>query len=163
MQDYRKLTIVLTLKDRAPFTYRWMQYMNDMRCPYRILIADGGKDSAIEQHLRNHENYPQLDYDYIRYPYDATIEDYYKKFENVISRVKSEFLLLADNDDFYLLDRIPDILAFLDAQKDYVGARGRLVRLTLFGEDGLSVGVTRGARYFAMSQEALSIESASPF
>ena len=108
MQDCLKLTIVLTLKDRAPFTYRWMQYMNDMQCSYKILIADGGEDSAIEQHLRNHENYPHLDYEYIRYPYDATIDDYCKKFENVISRVESEYLLLADNYYFYLLERVPD-------------------------------------------------------
>src|SRR5262245_43538562 len=125
MPGCRDLTIVLTLKDRIPFTYRWMQYMHDMRCPYKILIADGGEDSAIEQHLRKHENYPYLDYDYIRYPYDATIEDYFKKLESVISRVESEYLLLADNDDFYLLECIPDILAFLDAQKDYVGAKGQ--------------------------------------
>ena len=36
-----KLTIALTLKGREEFTYRWMEYMNEMRCPYKILIADG--------------------------------------------------------------------------------------------------------------------------
>jgi glycosyltransferase domain-containing protein len=137
--------------------------MNDMRCPYRILIADGGEDSAIEQHLRNHENYSHIDYEYIRYPYDATIEGYYRKLENVISRVESEYLLLADNDDFYLLERIPDILAFLDTQKDYVGARGQLVDLFLFDKAGSSKGLTSGLRYLAVSNEAPSIESASPF
>jgi len=137
--------------------------MNDMRCPYRIFIADGGEDSVIEQHLRNHENYPHLDYEYIRYPYDATIEDYYIKFENIISRVESEYLLLADNDDFYLLDRIPEILAFLDTHKDYVGARGKLVNLTLFDRLGLSDGLTSGVRYEAVENDALSIESVSSY
>lgn len=163
MQDCLKLTIVLTLKDRAPFTYRWMRYMYDMRCSYRILIADGGEDSTIEQHLRNHGNYPHLTYEYVRYPYDATIEDYYIKLENVISRVESEYLLLADNDDFYLLERIPDILAFLDTQREYVGARGQLVNLNLFDKAGLSNDLTSGVRYFAVSNEAPSIESASLF
>lgn len=158
-----KLTIVLTLKDRTPFTYRWMQYMNDMRCPYKILIADGGEDSAIEQHLRNHENYPHLDYEYIRYPYDATIEDYLWKFENVKSRVVSEYLLNADNDDFYLLERIPEILEFLDAHKDYVGARGQLVNLTLFDKAGLPNCQCSGVRYVAVANDAPSIESVSPY
>jgi len=158
-----KLTIILTLKDRAPFTYRWMRYMNDMRCPCRILIADGGEDSAIEQHLRNHENYRHLDYEYIRYPYDATIEDYYMKCENVISRVESEYLLRADNDDFYLLDRIPEILAFLDMHKNYVGARGELVNLTLFDRAGLSSHVTLGTRYLAVADEVPSIENTCPY
>ena len=138
-----------------------MRYMNDMRCPYTILIADGGEDSVIEQHLRNHENYPHLDYKYIRYPYDATIEDFYKKYENIISRVESEYLLLADNDDFYLLDRIPELLAFLDAHKDYVGARGKLVDLTLYDRAGVSNGIITGVRYVAVANDALSIESVS--
>ena len=43
-----QLTIVLTLKDRAPFSDRWMHYMDDARCPYPILIADGGTDQAVE-------------------------------------------------------------------------------------------------------------------
>jgi len=158
-----KLTIILTLKDRAAFTYRWMRYMDDMRCPYKILIADGGKDSAIEQHLRNYGNYPNLDYEYIRYPYDVTIEDYLRKLENVISKVNSEYLLNADNDDFYLLERIPDILAFLDTNKDYVGARGWLVNLTVFDKAGLSTSQCCGVRYLAIENDALSLESASPY
>jgi glycosyltransferase domain-containing protein len=153
-----KLTIILTLKDRVQFTYRWMHYMNDMRCPYRILIADGGKDKEIEQNLCNHENYPYLDYEYIRYPYDATIEDYFRKLENVISHVDSEYLLNADNDDFYLLDRIPYIMAFLDEHEGYVGARGRLVNLTLFDQSGLSNDLTHGVKYKAVENAALSIE-----
>ena len=163
MQDCYDLTIVLTIKDRVPFTYRWMQYMNDIECPYKILIADGGADSAIEQHLRNHGiNYPYLNCEYVRYPYDATHEDYYKKFENILSLVESEYLLLADNDDFYLLERIPEILAFLDAHNDYVGARGQLVNLTLFSKTGVS-SETRSSRYAAVSRNAVSIDCASPF
>jgi glycosyltransferase domain-containing protein len=158
-----KVTIVLTLKGRTPFTYRWLRYMNEMYCPYKILIADGGEDHAIEQYLGAHENYPHLDYEYIRYPYDRTIDDYYRKFENVISRVESDYLLLADNDDFYLLERIPDILTFLDTHQDYVGARGRLVDLALFDRAGLSNGLTVGVRYAAVENDALSIESTSLF
>lgn len=161
MDGCQALTIVLTLKDRSPFTYRWMRYMDDMRCPYRILIADGGNDTAIEQHLRNPENYPHINYEYIRYPYDATIEDYYGKLENAISRVGSEYLLLADNDDFYLLERIPEILAFLVTHRDYVGARGSVVDLTLFDRTGLSAGPS-GVRYIALSNEAASIDGGSP-
>lgn len=163
MQISDKVTIVLTLKDRVPFTYRWMRYMNDMHCPYKILIADGGEDRAIEQHLKANENYPYLNYEYIRYPYDSTLDDYYKKFVNVISRVKTEYLLFADNDDFFLLDGIPDILIFLDAHRDYEGARGQLVNLTLYDKRGSSKGLTMGIKYKAIQDSALSIEYGSLF
>ncbi|MHB8130625.1 MAG: TIGR00180 family glycosyltransferase [Mobilitalea sp.] len=163
MNNKTKLTIVLTLKDRAEFTYRWMKYMDDITCPHRIFIADGGKDIGVEQHLRNHKNYPNLNYEYIRYPYDAKIVDYYMKFKDVISRVESEYLLLADNDDFYLLEHIPDILSFLDTHKDYAGARGKLVNFTLFDRQGRSNGITVGKRYLAILNDALSIEKSCSY
>ena len=53
-----ELTIILTLKDRVSFTYRWMEYMNDLSCPYKILIADGGIDKEVENHLLDKNNYP---------------------------------------------------------------------------------------------------------
>ncbi len=162
MEKHSDLTIILTLKDRIPFTYRWMRYMNDMKCPYKILIADGGEDKSIEEHLLNPCNYPALDYEYIRYPYDNTIEDYYKKFVNVVSRVQTKYLLLADNDDFYLLDLIPEILEFLDTNKDYVGCRGQTVDLTLFSRLGKSNGLVKGDQYQAVVNEALSIENDCP-
>ena len=38
------LTILLTLKDRAPFTRRWLTYAAAAELPYRILVADGSSD-----------------------------------------------------------------------------------------------------------------------
>ena len=153
-----KLTIVLTIKDRVAFTYRWMQYMNDLRCPYRILIADGGKDKEVESHLRYYPHYPNLDFEYIRYPFDAVIEDYLVKLENVISRVDTEYILLADDDDFYLLERISEMTAFLDEHKDYVGVRGEQVALTVFDKAGSPTKLPQGEHYLAVSHVVPSIE-----
>ena len=99
-----ELTIILTLKDRVSFSYRWMEYMNDLSCPYKILVADGGEDKNIENHLKDINNYPNLDYSYIRFPADNTLSDFYRKFVSVINSVKTPYLLFADNDDFFLLD-----------------------------------------------------------
>ena len=101
------LTIVLTLKDRAPFTYRWMRYMDDVRCPYPILIADGGEDAAAESRLRQPGNYPNLTYTYLRYPFDEDYGTYYRKLADVITRVATPYLLFADNDDFFFLEHVP--------------------------------------------------------
>ena len=154
-----KLTIVLNLKDRSPFTYRWIRYMNDMRCPYKILIADGGKDEAVEADLRRPENYPHLNYEYIRYPYDSTLDVFLAKLESITSRVQTEYLLQADNDDFYLLERIPELLEFLDRHPDHVGARGQLVNFEVFDAAGQRNGLTEGSRYKAIGNDAPSIDS----
>jgi len=152
------LTITLTLKGREPFTYRWMQYMNEMHCPYKILIADGGDDSSLEEHLLKTGNYPNLDYEYIRYPYDISLDVFYRKLENVISRVQTDYILQADNDDFYLLARIPQLIAFLNDNQDYVAARGQLVNFELFNSLGSSKGQVSGKYYKAICNDALSLD-----
>ena len=98
------LTVVLTLWDRSSYTYRWMEWMNQQRFPYKILIADGGSDKEIERYLSDYSNYPELDYEYIRYPFDSSVDLYFKKLADVSSKVKSKFVIIADNDDFILLE-----------------------------------------------------------
>lgn len=111
------LTVVLTLKDRASFTYRWMRWMEVQRFPYKILIADGGADREIERHLLDRNNYPSLDYEYIRYPYDGNLQLYMDKLADVSDRVRTEFVLSADNDDLILLGPLEENLRQIRGQK----------------------------------------------
>lgn len=147
----KQLTIVLTLKDRTPFTYRWMKYMNDIICPYPILIADGGEDRLIEAHLENIENYPNLNYTYIRYPYDIDLGAFYKKFVDVINRVETPYLLFADNDDFYLLDNIMSFINFLDENLDFVSCGGQNISLRLLTDKNEIVNNPNAKKYMATS------------
>lgn len=158
----KQLTITLTIKGREEFTHRWMEYMNAMHCPYKILIADGGDSLEIEAYLRNFTNYPNLDYEYIRYPFDAKLDDFYHKLEDVISRVKTEYILQADNDDFYLLDRIPELIVFLDEHVDYVAARGQLVNFEVFDKKGNTKAQVQGKYYRAYAVYAPSIDNDCP-
>ena len=158
-----KLTIVLTLKDRIEFTYRWMKYMNDVKCPYKILIADGGKSLEIEKHLKNANNYPNLLYDYIRYPVDENLDLFYKKLANVSSLVVTEYVLWADNDDFFLLDHVEEMIQFLDFNTDYVGARGSTIDFEIFDEMCNSDNVVQGKSYFATELISPSIEQNSSY
>ena len=133
--------------------------MNDVCCPHRILIADGGKDRDIEEDLRDHGNYENLDYEYIRYPYDSCLEDYYKKLDDAISQVQTPYILLADNDDFYLLDRVSEILDALDNDKDIVGARGRHVNFTVYDVNQQENNNVNGTHYLAITNEGPSIDA----
>lgn len=156
------LTITLTLKGRDDFTYRWMDYMNEMCCPCKILIADGGASPELEEHLRNSNNYKNINYDYIRFPFDANTNMFYLKLENVISRVNTDYILQADNDDFYLLHRIPELIEFLDTNPDYVAARGQLVNFEVYGTNGNTRMQVRGCRYSATAVYAPSVDSDLP-
>jgi len=47
------LTFLLTIKDRQKFTFRWIEYANKISFPFKVLIADGGKDHNVENKLSN--------------------------------------------------------------------------------------------------------------
>jgi glycosyltransferase domain-containing protein len=118
------LTIILLLKDQANFTWRWFKYQNDTFFPFKILVADGGKDESVEQILKDESKYPNLNYEYIRYPHDKDIATFFKKVSDAISRVKTKYVLMASNDDFYIVEALKKSVEFLNENKDYVVSRG---------------------------------------
>ena len=126
MTDYSKyLTIVLVLKDRAPFTWRWMNYYNKVELPYKVLIADGGKDMSVEK-LADKSLFPNIDYEYIRYPYDKDIPTFLNKLRNVTSLIKTEYAILVDNDDIHLVEPLGKAVEFLEQNDDYMATKGEI-------------------------------------
>lgn len=126
MTDYSKyLTIVLVLKDRASFTWRWMNYYNKVGLPYKVLIADGGKDKSVEK-LADKSFFPNIDYEYIRYPYDKDIPTFLAKLRDVTSRVKTKYAILVDNDDIHLVRPLGEAVEFLEQNDDYIATKGEI-------------------------------------
>ncbi|MGZ5073904.1 MAG: TIGR00180 family glycosyltransferase, partial [Usitatibacter sp.] len=119
------LTIVLTLKDRAAFTMRWLEYAERMALPFKVLIADGGRDESVPRALAERSRFPNVDYEYVRYPYDATYADYYAKTSDAISRVRTPYVALADNDDLFIVEGLRKAVEFLAANPDYVACGGQ--------------------------------------
>ena len=125
--DYdHKLTIVLLLKGRIQFTQRWMSYAEKIQLPFKVLIADGSSDDKAKDLLSDKGVFPNVDYEYLRYPYDETLPHYYAKVVDVLSRVTTPYVALACNDDFYVISGIRKALAFLESNSDYVSARGEI-------------------------------------
>src|SRR5712692_10550063 len=120
-----ELTILLTLKDRALFTFRWMSYVNSINFPFKVLIADGGKNEAVPKVLSNRANFPNIDYEYIRYPYDQTYAEYYSKVVDALSRIKTPFVVMADNDDFFIVNGLRRAVQFLSSHPEYIACGGQ--------------------------------------
>lgn len=119
------LTVILVIKDRPNYTSRWMDHANKTQFPFKILIADGGKDLSVETHLKDQGNYPNLNYTYLRYPYDASIKDYLCKISAALYQVTTPYVILADDDDFWNVEGIRASIQFLEAHADYATCRGR--------------------------------------
>jgi len=118
------LTIVLPLKDKTYFTYRWMKYAEENYADYKIIIADGGNDEDVEKCLSSLNNYKKIDYQYYRYPYDSNYIQFFSKISDAINKVDTEYCILADNDDFFIKAGIDQSISFLKINKDYSCCRG---------------------------------------
>jgi glycosyltransferase domain-containing protein len=117
------LTILLAVKDRVPFTRRWLAYAR-VNLPFRVLIADGGSDDSVSRMLAE-SAFSDIDVEYVRYPFDATYADYYTKLADALSRVTTPFVVMADNDDFFIRDGVATALEFLAAHPDHVACGGQ--------------------------------------
>ena len=127
MKDiYDSLTILLLLKDRSELTYRWMDYANMIEIPFKVIIADGGKDKTIENTLLDRTNYPHVNYEYLRYPYDKTYPDYFNKVVSSLSNISSKYVVLASNDDFFIVDGLVKSVKFLLENSEYSSCRGEI-------------------------------------
>lgn len=156
-----RLTIILPLKDKPEFTRRWMRFMDDQSCPYQILIADGGADHGIEAELRESGNYPNLNYEYIRYPFDSEFKYFFKKLCNVCSKVDTDYILFADNDDFYDINYFNKYISFLDQRKDYVGIRGKTALFWINSDEEIKLNSPKGDGYDAIGLSGESIEDST--
>src|SRR3989442_9735242 len=126
MSADNELTILLTLKDRALFTFRWMSYVNSINFPFKVLIADGGKNEAVPKVLSNRANFPNVDYEYVRYSYDQTYAEYYSKVVDALSRIQTPFVALADNDDCFIGEGLKLAVEFLRVHPDYSACGGHV-------------------------------------
>ena len=135
------LTIVLTLKDRAAFTLRWMHYANHVRFPFKVLIADGGADASVPRLLSDASRFPHVAYEYVRYPFDATYSHYYAKALDALERVRTPYVALADNDDLFVVDGLKKAVEFLAANPDYVACGGQCIPFWISGAQDAQVPV----------------------
>jgi glycosyltransferase domain-containing protein len=127
-----QLTILLPLKDRVPFTRRWLEYAASVGLPFRILIADGGSDGSVAE-IAAASKSGGLDVEYLRYPFDRTYADYYVKLADALSRVTTPFVVLCDNDDLFIPEGLAGAVEFLSANPDYVACGGQCAVFWLAG------------------------------
>src|SRR5438477_7272613 len=121
----QRLTVLLPLKGRHLFTLRFLWHANAARIPYRLLIADGQVNPVLPGLLENSRAlFPILDIEYVRYPDDATFTHYYAKMSDAVERVRTPYVVLADNDDFLAASAIEGCIDFLESNPAYVCCSG---------------------------------------
>jgi len=162
-----RLTVVLPLKGRHLFTLRFLWHANRARLPYRLLIADGEVHPELAKLLENSQKtFPYLDLEYIRYPDDVDLKHYYAKMADVIQRVRTPYVKIADNDDFLAPTGLECCVDSLEARPDYVcysgGIGGFSVSASSLDSRKLVVGaINKLAYHFVPRDHAIDLNSLS--
>lgn len=124
MNPWTQLTILLPVKDRVSYTERWLAYATRCGFACRILLADGGADPRVPQ-IAAAANAAGLDVEYVRYPFDADYCHYYRKLADALTRVTTPFVVLADNDDFFVPQGLIAAVQCLIEDPQYVACGGQ--------------------------------------
>ena len=102
-----------------------MSYAERVRFPFKVLIADGGADASVPALLADRARFPNVDYEYLRFPEDTSYRQYYAKIDEALARVQTPFVAMADNDDFLLPEALAQSVRFLATNPDYAACGGR--------------------------------------
>jgi hypothetical protein len=155
-----RLTIVMPLKGRHLFTFRFLWHANQMRLPYRFLLADGHVNEAVARRLEDGQKlFSELDIEYVRYPDDVDYSRLYAKMADVSQRVRTPYAMIADNDDFYrvvapafdLQRGIGETVALLET------ANRRLRKPAAMIRDHLTLPVRRAATSWSVPMRILTV------
>lgn len=132
MNYQNNLTLILLVHDNTKFPERWIEYANFIKLPYKIYIADGGKTNLFNQYINKNLINLNLDIDYIKYDHEKNFTDYYKKSYDILSKVKTPYVLICSDDDFVLPSGIDQALNFLNSNPDYSSARGEILGIKFY-------------------------------
>lgn len=132
-----RITILLTLKGRDVCTLRWLWHANRVGLPFRVLIADGEVNPVVARLVEDSAVFPNLEIEYHRYN-DQTFLDFYRKLEDALSRIKTPYVMMSDNDDFLLHGGIAACMDYLDQSPDYVSVGGGIGHFEVRPIQGLS-------------------------
>jgi glycosyltransferase domain-containing protein len=118
-----RITILLTLKGRDLCTLRWLWHANRVGLPFRVFIADGDVNPVVARLIEDAAVFPNLAIDYHRYN-DRTLLDFYRKLEDAVSKIKTPYVMMSDNDDFLFASGVVACLDYLDRSPAYVSMGG---------------------------------------
>ena len=121
----KKLTILLTLKDRSVYTKRWFE--SNVFPEFNYFIADG---SFGEENKKICKNYISSNVEYVRYRPDSTYKIYIQKRLDALKKINTRFVMFADNDDFILREGLLRIMKDLESDPAVSLAQGKVGTVT---------------------------------
>lgn len=114
----KDITILLTVYNRPKFTEKWLDYANEIKLPFIIFIADGGKDNQVSSIIKKN-NYKNIKINYHKFEYYRNFKNFFKKFHQSCLKIKSNYIYICEDDDFIYPKNILKSYYFLKKNSDY--------------------------------------------
>lgn len=117
------LTILLPLKGRHLLTLRWLWHADKVKMPFHIIVADGDVHPTLANIMQDPDIFPNLSIEYHKYD-DKSLSHFYRKCVDATHKVKTPYVMMADNDDFLFVSGLKRSIDFLNENHDYVCSQG---------------------------------------
>ena len=106
-------TVLVPLWNRSEYTEHWIEA--NYNKTYNFFFADGSKDNLNQLIL---SNYKSKNISYKKYDYDENYDCYINKIVDSLSRIKTPFVMICDNDDYLNFSGIDDSLEIMQEDKE---------------------------------------------
>lgn len=130
------LSLVLLINGRPDFTDRWIKYAQQYGNLFELLIYDGADPEFCYLNNNKFKN-KFLRYEYHRCEPDITELIFFEKVKRALSNVRTKYVLLASNDDFYNFSEITKDINFLNNNPSYSASRGEVWDYSIEGSTSL--------------------------
>lgn len=114
-----RITFILALKDRHEETVNWIK--NNIYKDFYYLVLDG---SLRNSNKKIFEKFKLKNLNYIRCKKDHKNIDYYSKLYFGACKVKTDYVMQVDNDDFINPSAIKKVISYLDKNQNIDFAQG---------------------------------------
>ena len=116
---FKTTTLLITLKDGEELTKRLIKYLNYQSLKIKILIADGSKNKQQNLFYKLKHKY-----NYFYFGEDKNFSKYYLKIYLSLKKIKTDYVLFCDQDDFINFKCLKKKENFLIKNKIFSAAKG---------------------------------------
>ena len=125
------LTIIIPTKDRKLHVNRWLSYANEINFPYKLFIADGSKDNTMFDFFSKTERFPNVNYEYVKFPFDKTHNEFWSKLYESLNQIKTKYVAMGNDDDLFCTSGLTRSLDFMKNNTDFSSCGGRIGTFSL--------------------------------
>lgn len=120
-----KVDLFIPTYNRPDFLRRLLNYYQDLKVKYRIIVADSSSDRNKKLNKKIIQEFSRLNIMYLDKFQSSQVS--HQKFGEMIKAATAKYTVFCADDDFLIPSGIDDVVNFLEKNKDYSSAHGTYI------------------------------------